>query len=58
MNSQIILGDALEELKKLQSQSVDLIITSPPYYNQRDYEVKNQLGMEETENEYKILANY
>ncbi len=34
---QIILGDALEELRKLPSRSVDLVMTSPPYENCRTY---------------------
>lgn len=33
----LILGDNLEVLPKLESESVDLIITSPPYWNQRAY---------------------
>jgi DNA modification methylase len=31
MKSEIICGDVLEELKKMQDESFDLIITSPPY---------------------------
>ena len=31
----IILGDCAEKLKQLQSDSVDLIVTSPPYADQR-----------------------
>ena len=31
MNNKLIIGDCLEELKKLDDNSVDLIITSPPY---------------------------
>ena len=33
----IICGDALEVLKQIPSDSVDCIITSPPYWNMRDY---------------------
>ncbi|MEG1354056.1 MAG: site-specific DNA-methyltransferase [Malacoplasma sp.] len=32
-----INGDCLKELKKMESESVDLIITSPPYHNLRVY---------------------
>ena len=32
-----INGDCLKELKKLDDESVDLIITSPPYHNLRVY---------------------
>jgi len=37
MESSIICGDALEELKRLPSESVDCVITSPPYWGLRDY---------------------
>lgn len=38
MNKQkIILGDALHELKKMKSNSVDLIIADPPYNLGKDY---------------------
>lgn len=30
-------GDALEVLKKLPDESVDVVITSPPYWSKRDY---------------------
>ena len=32
-----INGDCLKELKKMESESVDLCITSPPYHNLRVY---------------------
>jgi DNA modification methylase len=34
---QLICGDCLEEMKTMPSGSVDAVITSPPYDNQRDY---------------------
>jgi DNA modification methylase len=33
----IIWGDCLQALKKMQSESIHLMITSPPYYNAREY---------------------
>lgn len=33
----IILGDALERLKQVESETVDCCVTSPPYYGLRDY---------------------
>ena len=50
--NKIIQGDALEELKKLPSEFINCIITSPPYFGLRDYQVKGQLGLEKTLNEY------
>src|SRR5271165_639315 len=35
--SQLILGDAATELKKLLASSIDLTVTSPPYDNLRNY---------------------
>ena len=32
-----INGDCLKELKKMDSESVDMVITSPPYHNLRVY---------------------
>ena len=37
LNNQWIHGDCLKELKKLDDESVDLVITSPPYHNLRVY---------------------
>ena len=33
----IVWGDSLNLLKKLPSESIQLMVTSPPYYNARDY---------------------
>ena len=48
----IIQGDALEVLKTLPDKSVDMVMTSPPYWALRDYGVKGQLGLELTFYEY------
>lgn len=45
-------GDALSVLKSLPADSVDCIVTSPPYYGLRDYGVDGQIGLEETPQEY------
>ena len=39
----IIQGDALQELKKLNPESVDCCITSPPYWALRDYGIEGQI---------------
>lgn len=36
-NCRIILGDCLEEMRKIPEESIDLTITSPPYDNLRTY---------------------
>ena len=35
--AKLIWGDCLEVLKQMDSESIDLMITSPPYYNAREY---------------------
>lgn len=48
----IFIGDALEWLKKLPSESVNCIVTSPPYFQVRDYGVTGQYGLEDTPQAY------
>jgi site-specific DNA-methyltransferase (cytosine-N4-specific) len=51
-------GDAQYILSLLRSASVDCIVTSPPYYGQRDYGMDGQLGLEDHPREYiaKLVA--
>lgn len=42
----LIAGDCREQLPLLEPNSVDCVVTSPPYYWQRDYDVEGQIGME------------
>ena len=46
--NEIVCGDSLEVLREFPSESVDCIITSPPYWGLRDYGVDGQLGLEPT----------
>ena len=48
----IIQGDVMEVLKQLPNESVDMCITSPPYWNLRDYNHEGQLGNESNFKEY------
>src|SRR3990167_8882126 len=50
--NEILCGDALTEVKKFPSESVDCCITSPPYFGLRDYGMKGQIGLEETPEAY------
>lgn len=52
MKDKIIQGDSLEVLKTLPDESVDCVVTSPPYWALRDYGVEGQLGLEPTFQEY------
>ena len=48
----ILQGDALEELRKLPDKCCSVCVTSPPYYNARDYGAADQLGTESSPEEY------
>ncbi len=48
----VINGDALETLKTLAAESVQCVVTSPPYWRMRDYGFDGQIGLEETLEEY------
>jgi len=44
----ILCGDALEELKKMEPETAQCCVTSPPYWGLRDYGVDGQIGLEKT----------
>jgi len=46
------LGDSLNFLKTLPNECINSIVTSPPYFGQRDYGHEAQIGLEETAQEY------
>jgi len=48
----ILVGDCMEKLATLESESVDCCVTSPPYWGLRDYGVDGQLGLEPTPDQY------
>lgn len=50
--NKVICGDALEESKKLPDESINMVLTSPPYYGLREYGVNGQIGLESTLGEY------
>lgn len=52
MINKIHTGDALELMAKISDKSVDCIITSPPYWQLRDYGYPEQWGLESTFEEY------
>lgn len=51
-NIQLYCSDALVKLKELEDNSIDCIVTSPPYYGLRDYGINGQVGLEKTLDEY------
>jgi DNA modification methylase len=42
----------MEILKKLPDESIDTVVTSPPYWALRDYGIDGQIGLEPTFQEY------
>ncbi len=50
--NKIYNGEALQVLRTLPDNSIDMIMTSPPYWALRNYEVEYQLGLEKTPEEY------
>jgi DNA modification methylase len=50
--NEILVGDCVSVMKELPSESVDLVVTSPPYWGLRDYGVDGQIGLEEHPNSY------
>jgi len=48
----IIVGDALTELGRMESQIFRCCVTSPPYWGLRDYDIPGQIGAEEDLDEY------
>lgn len=48
----VLVGDAREKLQALPDESVQTVVTSPPYYGLRDYGHDGQIGLEETPEDY------
>lgn len=44
--NRIVVGDAIDRLRRLPDTSVDSVITSPPYFKLRNYAVEGQFGLE------------
>lgn len=52
MSVRILVGDVREQLRTLPDESVQCIVTSPPYWGLRDYGVDGQIGLEATPQEF------
>ena len=52
MSCQILTGDVRDILPTLEADSVDCVVTSPPYWGLRDYGVAGQIGLEPTLGEH------
>ena len=58
MGYKIINLDVLDGLSQIESESIDCVVTSPPYYRMRDYKMDGQVGLEKSLEEYltKLLS--
>ena len=50
--NKILQGDVIERLKDIEDNTIQCVVTSPPYWGLRDYGEDDQLGLEETPEEY------
>jgi DNA modification methylase len=48
----ILVGDVVEQLKRLPDGIVQCVVTSPPYWGLRDYQAEGQIGLEKTVEEF------
>lgn len=52
MTVEILIGDCRRMLQTLPEGSVQMCVTSPPYFGLRDYGVEGQMGLEPTPDEF------
>lgn len=52
MKARILVGDVRNRLAEIPDRSVQSCITSPPYWGLRDYGEDNQIGLEQSPQEY------
>lgn len=50
--NRILVGDVTKRLRELPDESVQCVVTSPPYWGLRDYGVTAQIGLELTPQKY------
>ncbi len=50
----VLGGPGRETLRLIEQNSIDCVVTSPPYFWLRDYKVDGQMGMEDSVNEYVV----
>ena len=48
----LLIGDCLKKIDEIKSSVVQALITSPPYWGLRDYDNEEQLGQEDTPEEF------
>ena len=48
----LICGDAQRALRLLPAESIQTVVTSPPYWSLRDYQVADQIGCDDNLGSY------
>jgi len=51
----ILQGSCIDKIKELEDNSIDCVVSSPPYFGLRDYGVDGQFGLEKSYKDY--IAN-
>jgi DNA modification methylase len=52
VKAEVIIGDNRQALKELPDASVQTVVTSPPYWGLRDYGHDNQIGLEQSPDDF------
>jgi DNA modification methylase len=52
MGIRVLVGDCRDVLRTLDAESVQCVVTSPPYFGLRDYGIAGQIGLEATPDAY------
>jgi len=50
--NRVLVGDVLKRLREIPAGAADTVITSPPYFQLRDYGAAGQIGLETTPDEW------
>jgi DNA modification methylase len=51
-SAKLFIGDNRESLRKIPEKSVQVVITSPPYWGLRDYGMDGQIGLEQSPSDF------
>jgi DNA modification methylase len=52
LTAQVLVGNAIETIKHIPDQSIQTVVTSPPYWGLRDYGNNDQLGLERNPDDF------
>ena len=58
MKIENIFCKSSEKMSEIEDSSVNLVVTSPPYFSLKDYGSKKQIGLNQTYKEYTETIEY